>query len=206
MRDVYHRVVTTKSDPAIPCDMIKSAATMLGEDICYFPAWRKLQAEGHRSIAASAKAFQLLRPNVQKLETLNPGSTTNVTVDESDRVLCLFICPGYINEVLKYVCPVISVDSAHLKSVFRGGIQIYSGLTAMDEIYIYAFAIVYGNEDYKSWKYSNDLFEAVCPILKEQNIDSLHGGPNQFFLPPVKNSMMLPSFRIGTRVLVKVWT
>ena len=57
-------------------------------------------------------------------------------MDEQKRVLCLFVCPGFINDALKCVRPVVSLDSAHLRSGFKGGIQIYSGLTGADEVYI----------------------------------------------------------------------
>ena len=179
MKDVVARVAATKSEPPVPADIIKTAATMCGEEIKYFPAWRKLQREGHLAMSKSAKSFQLIQPYLQQFKKLNVGSTTNVMMDEQNRVLRLFVCPGFINDALKCVRPVVSLDSAHLRSVFKGGIQIYSGLTGADEVYIYAFAIVCGNESFESWNYSNELFSSACPTLQMDGIDTLEGYRNQ---------------------------
>ena len=183
MKDVVARVLATKSEPPVPADIIKTAATMCGEDIKYFPAWRKLQKEGHLSRSKAAKAFQLIPPYLQQFKKLNLGSTTDVMVDEQKRVLRLFVCPGLVDGMIKCLRPVVSLDSAHLKSVFKGGIQIYSGLTAADEIYIYAFAIVSENESFDSWDYSNELFAAACPNLQLDNVDTLEGYSNQTSRP-----------------------
>lgn len=186
MKNVYGRVITTKSDPPQAADMIKTAATMLGEDIKYFPAYRKLRSENFASTVAATKAFELISPYLEKFNLVNPGATTHVEVDNEDRVVSLFVCPAFMNNNLKYVRPVISLDSAHLRSSFKGGIQIYSGLNAADEVYIYAFALVARNECFESWQYSNKLFSAACPILQQDYIDDLEGGSNQVSRPTSK--------------------
>ena len=53
----------------------------------------------------------------------------------------------------QYMCPVISVDAAHLKSVYKGILFIYSGLTGNDEACISVFGVSGGNEDYKNLEY-----------------------------------------------------
>ena len=62
MKDVYQRVVSTKSDDPKPADIRKTTGTMCGEDIKYFPAWRKLQSEGRLANSKAAKAFELIQP------------------------------------------------------------------------------------------------------------------------------------------------
>ena len=103
IKDVYGRVITTKSNPPQPTDMVNTAGTMLGEDISYFAAYQKLKAERCTSAAAASKAFQLIRPYLKKFETLNGGCTTHVEVDDKDRVLHVFVCPPFINQVLKCI-------------------------------------------------------------------------------------------------------
>ena len=62
------------------------------------------------------------------------------------------------------MCPVMSVDAAHLKSPYKGTIFIYSGLTANDKA-ILAFGICGGNQDYTSWNIFNTLFAKACPSV-----------------------------------------
>ena len=61
--------------------------------------------------------------------------------------------------------PVISIDAAHLKSVYKGTIFVYSGLTGHDEAYILAFGISGGNEDYRTCNIYNGLFAKACPSV-----------------------------------------
>ena len=44
--------------------------------------------------------------------------------------------------------PVISIDAAQLKLVYRGTIFIYSGVTGNDKAYVLVFGISGGNEDH----------------------------------------------------------
>ena len=82
MKDVYSRVVTTKSARHVAADIRNIAATMCGEDIKCFPAWRKLLSEGHLASSKAAKSFELIPRYLEQFKKLNVGSTTNVAVDE----------------------------------------------------------------------------------------------------------------------------
>ena len=186
MKNIYERVITTKSDPPTAADIMKTAGTILGEQVSYFSAYRKLKSERFESRKSASLAFQLLGPYLERFKELNPGATTHVEKDELDRVIRVFVCPPFMNQSLKYVRPVVSLDSVHLRRMFKGGIQIYSSLTAANEVYIYAFAIVAGNEDFKSWEFSNKLFRTACPLLQEDNVDDLEGGSNQVTVPAAK--------------------
>ena len=57
------------------------------------------------------------------------------------------------------MCPMISVDSAHLKSAYKGTIFIYSGLTGNDKAYILAIGISGGNEDWRTWNTFNTCLQ-----------------------------------------------
>ena len=59
----------------------------------------------------------------------------------------------------------ISIDATHLKSLYKGTIFIYSGLTGNDEVYILAFGVSGGNEDYMTWNMFNTLFAKACPSV-----------------------------------------
>ena len=60
------------------------------------------------------------------------------------------------------MCPMISVDAAHLKSAYKSTIFIYSGLIGNDKAYILAFGTGGGNEDWRTWNTFNTLFAKAC--------------------------------------------
>ena len=70
-----------------------------------------------------------------------------------------------MDQVLAYMYPIISINVAHLKSAYQGTIFIYLGLTGNDEVYILAFGISGGNEDYHTWNMFNNLFAMACPSV-----------------------------------------
>ena len=49
--------------------------------------------------------------------------------------------------------------------MLQGTIYIYSGLTGAKEIYMWAFGISMGNEDYATWTLFNKLFSKSCPLV-----------------------------------------
>ena len=111
------------------------------------------------------KAFELVIPFLQEWKENNPQSMVVWVVDDNKHIQHVFVCPGYTDQVLLYMCQVISVDAAHLKLAYKGKIFICSGLTGNDEAYILAFGISSGNEDYRTWDTFNTLFATTYPSV-----------------------------------------
>ena len=64
----------------------------------------------------------------------------------------MFVIPGFINSILKFVRPVVSLDAAHLKLVdHTGTLYIASVLSAANEVYPIGFLISSGNEHKETW-------------------------------------------------------
>ena len=59
----------------------------------------------------------------------------------------------------------ISPDAAHLHSKYKEPFYIYSELTGANKIFMYAFGIVIGNEDYATWMLFNKWFSQSCPSV-----------------------------------------
>lgn len=90
----------------------------------------------------------------------------------------VFICPGFMNNNLKFVCPVISCDAAHMKSVQKGMISIFSTLSAENELFIIGFGLASGNEDCSNWHWMMEHFLKACPIIYSKNVSS-HASTNR---------------------------
>ena len=70
--------------------------------------------------------------------------------------------------------PVLSLDAAHLKSVFKGTLYVASVLTGSNDIFPIGFMISAGNEDGASWRKMLRYLKKACPIIGEQvygNVD-----------------------------------
>ncbi|KAI2496713.1 MULE transposase domain [Fragilaria crotonensis] len=79
-----------------------------------------------------------------------------------------------MNRALKFVRPVLSLDAAHLKSVFKGTLYVASVLTGSNDIFPIGFMISAGNEDGASWRKMLRYLKKACPIIGEQvygNVD-----------------------------------
>ena len=82
------------------------------------------------------KNFQLIVPYLDKLRKSNPMSVIGYTRQDTFNIVDLHFFPGFVDEVLSFVQPVIWVDAAHLQSDYRGMLYIASLLSGNDDIYI----------------------------------------------------------------------
>ena len=71
-----------------------------------------------------------------------------------------------MDDVIQYVRPVILLDAAHMKSKWKGTPYIASTLTALDNVYILAFAISNQNKNLENWNWFLDNLQTACPTLK----------------------------------------
>ena len=143
-----------------------------GEDITYIMSWRKLQEVKAVSNKVARRALELVIPFLEDWKENNLDSTVEWVVDENKCIQHIYVCPAYTDKVLSYMCPVILVNAAHLKSAYKGTITIYSGSTGNDVAYILAFGIRGGNKDYRTWNIFNKL--TACPSVSLVEDDMLY--------------------------------
>ena len=121
--------------------------------------------------------FELIIPWLEKWSTENPGSVVDWGVDADNHIQHVFICPWYTGTIFQHVDP---VDPTHLWPCYKGTIYIYSELTGSNDIYMYAFDISMGNEDYTTWMFSTTCFlDHVHWCLKLKKVRSI---PNLFHI------------------------
>ena len=152
---------THRSSPK-PADIQLTARNYEGVDITYNMSWRKLQEVKEATRKVVEEAFELAIPFLEEWKENNENSMVEWLVDDQKQIQHVFVFPAYTDKVLSYMCPVISIDVAHLKLAYRGIIFIYSGLTGNDKAYVLAFGISGGNEDDQTWNTFNKLFAMVC--------------------------------------------
>ena len=102
-----------------------------------------------------------------ELRERNTGTIVDYEVEEDNNTFVrFFVCPGgMMDYVLKNVRPIISVDAAHMKSIWKGTIYMAVVKTAMDEILPVALSIQRDNECYEGWQYFLQKLHTSCPTL-----------------------------------------
>ena len=111
------------------------------------------------------ESFQIVIPYLKKFVEKNPDSVVDYTCNGNNCLVQCFVCPSIMNSKLKYVRPIVSIDAAHLKSVWKGTLYIATVKSAMDEIFPFAFAITADNENTAGWKFFLENLKESCPIL-----------------------------------------
>jgi hypothetical protein len=181
--DVVVRVLRTKEGAPTPGDIVKTAGTKNNMSVPYQVAYRALNEDNLQQKKASVKNFQLIVPYLEEMRKLNPMSVIGYTRGDGFDIVDLHFFPGFANDVLRYVRPVISLDAAHLRSEYKGMLYIASVLSGNDDIYPIGFMIATGNEDRMSWTKMLGLLKQACPLISEQgfprNVEEVSVEPHQ---------------------------
>jgi hypothetical protein len=98
------------------------------------------------------------------------------TRDDGMRLLYLYIFPGFMNRVLNYVRPVVSLDATHLRSAHKGTLYVASDLSRNIDVFPIGFMISSGNEDRDNWHKMLTNLKEACPLIAEQGSESIADG------------------------------
>ena len=140
-------------------------------------AWRAINGNELRQAKADVMNFQLIIPYLDEIQTCNPLSLVGYTRGTEDcNIIDLHSFPSIANDVLKTVCPVISLGAAHHQSKYKGTLYVASVLSGGDEIYPISLMIASGNEDRNLWTKILELLKEVCPVICKQGFGSVNGG------------------------------
>ena len=148
-------------------DVIKAVATQQNETINYTTAWRSLKGSDSLQTYQQMASFQLIIPYLQSLSRDNPDSKIIWESHENtNRLKRIFVCPSFMNETIKLVLPVISVDGAHMDSKWKGTMITATALTSNRELYLIEFAFTEDNEDYQTWKWFMENLKIILTNLE----------------------------------------
>ena len=119
------QVVRTKKEKPTPADVVKTAATQLGEVVPYMTAYyRALHSEIWEQKYMQRKKIELIILYIEALRKANAGSVIGYSWDDNKCMSSIHVFPGFMNESLSYVRPVVSLDAAHLKGVHKGTLVV----------------------------------------------------------------------------------
>ena len=163
--DVVVRVFETKNGVPTPGDVVKTAGTKNNMSVPYQVAYRALTNDTLQQKKSNFMNFQLIVPYLEAMRKGNPDSVIGYTRRVGFEMVDLHFFPNFVNEVLSFVRPVISLDAAHLRSEYKGMLYIASVLSGNNDIYPIGFMIATGNEDKKTWIKMLRLLKLACPII-----------------------------------------
>ena len=143
------QVIRTKQEKA---DAVKTAATQLGEVVPYMSAYRALNSETREQKLMQTKNFQLIIPFLQALMNANDGLVISFSPDSENCMTEIHVFPGFMNQSLSFVRPVVSLDAAHLnKGVHKGTMHIASVMSGANDVHPIGFMLARRNEDGSTW-------------------------------------------------------
>ena len=171
------QVVRTKQEKPTPPDVVKMAATQLGEVVPYMSVYQALKCESREQrLLMQTKNFLLIIPYLQALKKANDGSFIGFSRDSENHMTDVHVFPGFINQSLSFVRPVVSLDAAHLKVVHKGTMYVALLMSGANCVYPIGFMLARGNEDGITWTNFLTLLEEACHILSTQGFhDSVEG-------------------------------
>ena len=131
---IIAQIKKVKSDKPVANDVVKAARTLNSEMITYDQAQKVLLKVKVGNKVESTKSYELIIPYLNEFKRLNPGSTAVYDVDENSAITKIFVCPGIMNNKLRYARPIMSVDAAHLSTENKGTLYLACIKTGNDEI------------------------------------------------------------------------
>jgi hypothetical protein len=86
--------------------IMKTAATMNNSVMSYNQAYRAIK-DSEKTKITDQDSFQLIVPYTEFFGLTNEDSEIDVSIDPTTKsIKSIFICPGIMNKVLRYVRPV----------------------------------------------------------------------------------------------------
>ncbi|XP_075095120.1 uncharacterized protein LOC107818072 [Nicotiana tabacum] len=136
-----------------------------GLDIGYHKAWRAIQRASALIRGTPEENYELLSSYLYMMKSKNPGTYTNIKIDDNNRFLYMFYEYGSSIAGWNYFIPVIAVDATFLKSKYRGVLMISVSKDANNQIFPLAFGIA-ESENNNSY----ECYHGICIYHLEQNL------------------------------------
>jgi hypothetical protein len=92
-------------------------------------------------------------------------STIEYELDDSNSLVRCFMCPGFLNESLYYLIPVISLDACILRSDAKGTLYFATTSSPLNKIYTVVTGISAANECSEEWIFFNLNLKIAVPVL-----------------------------------------
>ena len=86
--------------------------------------------------------------------------------NDEGEVTHVFVSPGYSNEALKYVLPVLLIDVCHRVERWKGFMFFVTAMSPCHELYPICFGITSDPESASTWHYILTHLKWACPIVR----------------------------------------
>ena len=169
--DLVVQILKTKDGLPTPSDLIKTAANESGVIVPYMHAYRFLTDDIQVGNRFSVKSFEQVTPYVEEMKKCNPLSVGGCTKSPTNKIIDVYFFPGFINDALQFVRPVVSLDAAHLRSEYKGTLYVASALSGNNDVFPIGILIASGNEDQSTWAKMLSLLKEANPILAVQGFE-----------------------------------
>ncbi|XP_019250978.1 PREDICTED: uncharacterized protein LOC109229884 [Nicotiana attenuata] len=103
-----------------PAFVMAEMQKLHGLDIGYHKAWRAIQHASALIRGSPEENYELLSSYLYMMTSKNPGTYTNIKIDDNNRFLYMFYAYGSSIAGWNHCRPVIAVDATFLKSKYRG--------------------------------------------------------------------------------------
>jgi hypothetical protein len=113
---ITSKVLKNKHVAPTARDVVKTLANKKNNSqvVLYNTAWRAVNRDTMVTKRLGYKSFQLVGPYTEELARTNPGSVLGFSRLPTFKLQSIHFFPGFMNNALEFVRPVISLDAAHL--------------------------------------------------------------------------------------------
>ena len=182
LNDIVVKVLKTRNGDPTPRDVIKTAANECGIILPYITAFCVITKDAGVGQRLTAKSFEQMTPFLEAMKKCNPVSVIGCTNSPTNELVDFYFFPGFMNDTLQFVRPVVLLDAAHLRSEYKGTLYFASVLSGNNDVFPIGVLISSGNEDSATWTKMLTLLKKASPMLiAEQGLDE-HQGEDAVFL------------------------
>ncbi len=162
---VVSKVELVKTGKPTGNDVVKATKNLEGQD-CKYPQAHKVIAKKIAIDRYDSKlSYQLLVPYLEQFQKINTGTYACYMKNKDNEIVRMFICPGIMNNKLRYVRPVVSLDASHLTSELQGTLYVAAIKSGNNEVLPIAIGMTIANENFSGWKYFLEALKKACPML-----------------------------------------
>ncbi|XP_075091460.1 protein FAR-RED ELONGATED HYPOCOTYL 3-like [Nicotiana tabacum] len=141
---------------------------MHGLNIGYHKAWRAIQRASALIRGTPEESYKLLSSYLYMMKSKNPGTYTNIKIDDNNRFLYMFYTYASSIAGWNHCRPVIAVDATFLKSKYRGVLMISVSKDANNQIFSLAFGIV-ESENNNSYEWHQSITHGIAKVYPESH-------------------------------------
>ncbi len=163
------KIEEVKHSKAVANDVVKAARVLQGNNASYNQGHQVISKKNLLNKYESKKSYELIIPYLEEFKRKNPGTVAVYELVNNSSINKLFLCPGIMNNKLRFARPVMALDATHLSSDSKGTLYLACVKSGNDELLPIAIGITEDNENYAGWKYFLYHLKKACGHLVDDH-------------------------------------